>query len=80
VNLDDLDEVLVRSRTPGPVTLSAYDPAWPARFAARAVAIRNVLGERSARSGRADVAHVGRRSHRLERVRRPPSLCGVDLP
>ena len=46
MNLDDLDRALVRGRTPGPVMLVASDPAWPARFAARSAAIRDVLGER----------------------------------
>jgi GrpB-like predicted nucleotidyltransferase (UPF0157 family) len=45
VNLDDLDAHLVRGRTPGPVTLVAYDPAWPDRFAAP------IRSDRDARAG-----------------------------
>jgi GrpB-like predicted nucleotidyltransferase (UPF0157 family) len=44
---DALAEVLVDGPRPTWVTLSAYDPAWPARFEARAAELRAVLGERA---------------------------------
>jgi GrpB-like predicted nucleotidyltransferase (UPF0157 family) len=47
--LDDakLAAVLVRGLRPTRITLSDYDPAWPARFEARATELRAILGDRA---------------------------------
>lgn len=51
---DALRSSLLRGPQPTTVTLAAYDPAWPARFAERAAALRGALGDRA----RA-VEHIG---------------------
>lgn len=43
---DSLAGLLVRGLRPVWVTLSEYDPSWPARFSTRAAELRGVLGER----------------------------------
>jgi GrpB-like predicted nucleotidyltransferase (UPF0157 family) len=47
--LDDatLSTVLIRGLRPTRVTLADHDPAWPARFQARAARLRTILGERA---------------------------------
>jgi hypothetical protein len=42
-----LAEMLVNGPQPTFVRLAEYDPAWPARVAARAVELRAVLGDRA---------------------------------
>jgi len=42
-----LAAVLVHGLRPARVTLAAYDPRWPARFAAYAAELRRVLGDRA---------------------------------
>ncbi|ANY06496.1 GrpB family protein [Pseudonocardia sp. HH130630-07] len=49
-----LHAALVDGPEPVLVTLSEYDPAWPARFTARAAELRTLLGERARL-----VEHVG---------------------
>ncbi len=62
----DLDAVLVRGRTPGPVTLVDDDPAWPGRYAERAAVLRAALGERAR-----IVEHIGSAS--------VPGLCAMPV-
>ncbi|RBM12885.1 hypothetical protein DI005_31015 [Prauserella sp. PE36] len=47
--LDDekLSGMLVRGLSPTTVTLADYDPAWPARYEARAAELRRILGDRA---------------------------------
>ena len=42
-----LAAVLVHGLRPTRVVLAAYDPRWPARFAARAAELRGILGDRA---------------------------------
>lgn len=49
-----LAAILVNGLQPTVVRLVAYDPAWPALFAARAAELRAVIGDRARR-----VEHVG---------------------
>ena len=49
-----LDRVLIGDREPGPVTLTAWDPAWPARFERERDRIRRALGDVARR-----VEHIG---------------------
>ncbi|ONM46735.1 GrpB family protein [Nocardia donostiensis] len=44
---ETLASLLIRGPQPVWVTLSDYDPAWPARFAARARQLREILGRRA---------------------------------
>lgn len=44
---DVLATVLIHGPRPVWVTLSDYDPAWPARFEARAAELRQILGDRA---------------------------------
>src|SRR4051812_15684931 len=45
---------VIGPREPGPIHLSEYDPAWPARYAAHAERIRRALGPAALR-----VEHIG---------------------
>jgi GrpB-like predicted nucleotidyltransferase (UPF0157 family) len=47
--LDDakLSSILVRGLRPTRITLTDYDPAWPARFRVRAAELRTILGDRA---------------------------------
>ncbi|MEQ3553033.1 GrpB family protein [Pseudonocardia nematodicida] len=44
---DALARLLVRGLQPVWVSLREYDPAWPARYAARAARLREILGDRA---------------------------------
>jgi len=51
---EGLAAVLVRGPRPVRVTLSEYDPTWPARFDARAAELREILGDRAR-----PIEHIG---------------------
>lgn len=51
---EHLASVLVHGLRPVRVTLAAYDPDWPARFAARAAGLRGILGDRARQ-----IEHIG---------------------
>jgi GrpB-like predicted nucleotidyltransferase (UPF0157 family) len=71
-----LAEILLNGPQPTFVRLAEYDPAWPARFAARAAELRAVLGDRARL-----VEHVGSTS--VPGLAAKPTidiLVGVDDP
>lgn len=51
---EEIARARVGKRTPAPVEIVAYDPAWPQRFEALAAKVRGALGERALA-----VHHVG---------------------